>query len=193
MTFKSNAVKRTVTGTFQKPNGAPSIGSIWIQLSEPVMGREENTVYSKQQVEVELDDNGSFSEDLAVTNPGLTSQEKSELNSIQTQIETETEEMFEVQERINAYLKKIYDNETITPADVLDHKNDLARKIELQESASVLKKREKVFTDKQKELDKAAVLMRIQCDFKNPRDRSKIFLIIPPGVGSIDIADLPRQ
>lgn len=195
MTFKTNAVKRTVTGTFQKPNGDPSQGKIFIKLSEPVLGREENTIYTRQAVEIELDANGSFSEDLAVTSPGLTAEEQTELDEIQADIEAETLEMVAVQERINTYLKKIYDNETITEADVLDHQNDLQAKMDLQASASVLKQRELVFIKKKEELEKAAVVMRVECQFSNPRDQSKLFLIIPPGnqLEPIDIADLPRE
>lgn len=195
MTFKTNAVKRTVTGTFQKPNGAPSQGKIFIKLSEPVLGREENTIYTRQAVEIELDANGSFSEDLAVTSPGLTTEEQTELDEIQADIEAETLEMVAVQERINAYLKRIYDNETITEADVLDHQNDLQAKMDLQASASVLKQRELVFIKKKEELEKAAVVMRVECHFSNPKDQSKLFLIIPPGnqLEPIDIADLPRE
>lgn len=193
MTFKLNAVKRRVTGTFQKVDGTPSEGKIVIRLSEPVLGRQENTVYSRQPVEIELDETGTFETDLAVTSPGLTTSERDELTTIQQQIAAEAEEMVEVQERINAYLLKIYENQTITQADVLDNRNDLARKKELQDSASELKKQELVFVNKQKELDKAAVLMRIECHFKNPKDNSKVFLIIPDGDTEIDIADLPRQ
>lgn len=150
-------------------------------------------MYTRQPVEVPLDATGSFSKDLSVTSPGLTSEEQAQLTAIQTQIQTEAEEMVDVQEDINAYLKKIYDNVTVTQADVLDHKNNLARKIVLQNSASVLKKQEKVFLDKQKELEAASVIMSIRCNFNNPKDKSTMFLIIPSGSDSIDIADLPRE
>lgn len=193
MTFKQSAVKRTVTGTFQKPDGSASQGKIFIKLSEPVLGRQENTVYTKQSVEIELDETGSFSEDLVVTSPGLTTEEEQALTAIKDQIAAEAEEMVEVQERINAYLKKIYDNAPITEADVIDNRNDLMRKTDLQKSASVLKQQEKVFLDKQKELEAASVIMTIQCHFTNPLDKSKLHLIIPNGTEPIDIADLPRE
>jgi len=193
MTFKQSAVKRTVTGTFQKPNGAPSEGKIFIKLSEPVLGRQENTVYTKQAVPIELDETGSFSEDLVVTSPGLTVEEIEELNEIKEQIATDALEMVTVQERINAYLKKVYDNVPITEADVIDNRNDLVRKVELQKEAAVLKQQEKVFLDKEKELNEARVIMIIECYFTNPTDKSKLHLVIPNGIEPIDIADLPRE
>ena len=191
--FKENAVKRTVTATFQKPDGTPSQGSVVLKLDRVVLGREENTVYSKQGVEVLLDETGSFNKDLVVTSPGLTTSEQLELDDIEQQVQSHIEELTTVQEAINVYIEKMTNGETITPTDKLDYEANQDRKGELQLELADYAQRNKVFEDKIKELAENAAILTIQCKFKNPLDQSRIRLIIPPGEDPIDIADLPRE
>lgn len=191
--FKENAVKRTVTATFQKPDGSPSEGKVRLQLDRVVLGRQENTVYSKQYIEVELDQTGSFSKELAVTNPGLTAEEQTELDEIADEVQTRMDELLTVQERINDYIQKMTDGDTITPTDKLNYDADQERKRDLQLELADYAQQNKNFEDKLKELQKNAAVLTIQCRFKNPTDQSRIRLIIPAGEDPIDIADLPRE
>lgn len=191
--FKENAVKRTVTATFQKPDGSPSEGKVRLQLDRVVLGRQENTVYSKQYVEVELDQTGSFSKELAVTNPGLTVEEQTELDQIADEVQTRMDELLTVQERINDYIQKMTDGDTITPTDKLNYDADQERKRDLQLEIADYAQQNKNFEDKLKELQKNAAVLTIQCRFENPKDQSRIRLIIPAGEDPIDIADLPRE
>lgn len=191
--FKENAVKRTVTATFQKPDGSPSEGKVRLQLDRVVLGRQENTVYSKQYIEVELDQTGSFSKELAVTNPGLTAEEQTELDEIADEVQNRMDELLTVQERINDYIQKMTDGDTITPTDKLNYDADQERKRDLQLELADYAQQNKNFEDKLKELQKNAAVLTIQCRFENPKDQSRIRLIIPAGEDPIDIADLPRE
>lgn len=191
--FKENAVKRIVTATFQKPDGTPSEGKVRLQLDRVVLGRQENTVYSKQAIEIELDSSGSFSKELVVTNPGLTDEEQADLDEIANEVQLRIDELTTVQERINDYIEKMTNGDTITPTDKINYDNDQDRKRELQLEIADYAQQNKAFEDKIRELQKNAAVLTVQCKFKNPTDQSRIRLIIPAGEDPIDIADLPRE
>lgn len=192
MTFKPNAVKRTVTGTFQRPDGVASEGSIFVQLSRYVKGRQENTVYTPQEIEIPLDETGSFSEDLAVTAPGLTTEELAELNSIQTQREQNLADLAAVSELIGAYLKKLAANQAVTEAETTAYNENIAEKKRLQDVSISLSQDYNEMLDLQKNLEDNVVRMRVKFNLSNPKNTSKMDVIIPPGTEPIDIADLPR-
>lgn len=192
MTFKPNAVKRTVTGTFQRPDGVPSEGKIYMQMSNTVLGRQESVVYTGQSIEIELDENGSFTEDLAVTMPGLTVEEIEELNDVQSQRVQNLDDLADIQESINAYLEKLSGNLAVTEQETEQYNEDLETKKDLQVVSIELSKEYQKILDKQKNLEDTEVRMRVRFDFKNPKNTSKIEFIIPQGDGPVDIADLPR-
>lgn len=193
MTFKSNAIKRTVTGTFQKPNGAPSEGKITISLSRPVRGREENVVYTTQKVEIPLDLNGGFSQDLAVTSPGLTQAEKAELDAVIADKNQVMLDIVEVQADLNEYLLKLQSGATVTQTETNTYNANVTQKKALQEELGVLTKSELDMKKEQDRLEKAASKMHILCEFKNPIHKQRMNLILQPGVGPIDIADIPPE
>lgn len=192
MTFKQDAVKRVVTGTFQRPDGVPSQGKIYVQLSGQVRGRQENTLYTTQQVEIELDSAGSFSKELSVTAPGLTIEELEELNTLQAQREQNLEDLADVSESINAYLQKLASNQAVTPTETAQYNTDLATKQDLQSVSIELTKNYLEILDKQKNLEDNVVRMKVRFDLTNPKDNSKIEFVLPPGTTPIDIADLPK-
>lgn len=191
--FKPEAVKRVVTATFQKPDGTPSEGSVTLKLDQPILGRQENTIYSRQGVDIELDETGSFERTLAVTNPGLTQEETVELENLQQETEDLIDELTAIQERINEYIQKMVDGDTITPTDRINYDNDQDRKREVQLELADLAVLNKEFEDQIRELEANSSMLTIFCNFKNPIDRSRIRLSIPPGIGPVDIADLPRE
>lgn len=192
MTFKPNAVKRTVTGTFQRPDGVPSEGKIHLQLSNVVLGRQENVVYTGQAIEIALDESGSFSKDLAVTMPGLTTEELEELNDIQAQRTQNLEDLAAVQESMNAYLTKLTGNLAVTEAETDQYNEDVETKKDLQVVSIELSKNYLEVLDRQQDLADTEVRMKVRFDFTNPKNTSKIEFIIPQGVEPVDIADLPR-
>ena len=192
MTFKPNAVKRTVTGTFQRPDGVPSEGTITIEFSDYVMGREESVIYTPQKVEIELDEDGYFSEDLAITDPGLTEAELADVERIQGLREANLADLAVVQERINAYLKKLSANQAVTEEETAAYNNDLEEKKDLQTVGIGLTKEYQVLLDRQEQLTYTVVRMRVTTNFKNPKSSRKIECIVPKGTAPIDIANLPK-
>lgn len=193
MTFKPNAVKRTVTGTFQKPNGAPAEGKVSIRLSRPVLGREENVVYTKQPVEVQLNADGGFSQDLAVTAPGLTAAEVAELNAIIADKNQVILDIKEVQDDINDYLLKLQSGATVTQTETDTYNANVEQKKALQAELSDLTTDELNLKKYQDQLENQASIMHIVCEFKNPTFKQKMNLILKPGTDPIDIADIPPE
>lgn len=192
MTFKPNAVKRTVTGTFQRQDGVPSQGKIYIELSAPILGREENVIYTMQKIEVELDEAGSFSKPLAVTDPGLTVEELEELVDIQSARAQNLEDLAAVQLSINNYLQKLAGNLAVTEAETTQYNADVQTKKDLQVVSIDLSKQYLELLDKQEKMSYNVVRMKITTDFTNPISKRKIEFILPKGTEPIDIADLPR-
>lgn len=192
MTFKPNAAKRTVVGTFSKPNGLPAEGILRIQLVNPVLGREENVAYTQQIVEIELEEDGSFSVDLPVTEPGLTSAEKSQVASIQASREQNLNDLAEIQEDINDYLEKLSKNLAVTEQETAQYNTNIGIKKALQTEAINLTKQYNVLLDKQKELEQYVVRVRMELLAKNPTAKTKLDFTIPDGIGPIDFTKLPR-
>ena len=193
MTFKTNAVKRTITGTFQKPNGTPAEGKLFIKLSRPVLGREENVVYTTQRVEVVLDAAGSFSEDFAVTAPGLTTDEEAALATVIANKNQVMLDIAEVQNDLNAYLLKLQSGATVTQTETDTYNTNVEQKKTLQSELSDLTTEELAMKRFQETLKKQASIVRILCDFKNPNEKQKMNLILEPGTDAIDIADIPPE
>lgn len=193
MTFKPNAVKRTVTGTFQKPNGAPAEGKVSIRLSRPVLGREENVVYTKQPVEIPLDTDGGFTQEFAVTAPGLTTEEAAELNSIIADKNQVILDVQEVQEDINDYLLKLQSGATVTQTETDTYNVNVEQKKALQTELSDLTTAELDLKKHERELQSQASIMHILCLFKNPTFKQRMNLVLEPGVDPIDIADIPPE
>lgn len=192
MTFKPNAVKRLVTGTFQKPDGKPAEGEIILEFSDHVLGREENTIYTTQAVPVELDIDGSFSKELAVTMPGLTTEELDGLNDLQTAREQNLLDLADIHESIQAYLNKLAGNLAVTEDETDQYNEDIETKSELQAETIELTTQYQLLVDKQKELSDNKVRLRVRLNLKNPVNKKKMEFFIPPGQEPIDIADLPR-
>lgn len=192
MTFKPNAVKRLVTGTFQKPDGTPAQGKIVLEFSDHVLGREENTIYTTQAIEVPLDTDGSFSKELAVTMPGLTTEELDGLNDLQTAREQNLLDLADIHESIQAYLNKLASNLAVTEAETDQYNDDIETKAELQAVTIELTTEYQQLLDKQKELRDNEIRLRIRLDLQNPINKKKIEFVIPQGTEPIDIADLPR-
>lgn len=163
-----------------------------MQMSNTVLGRQESVVYTGQSIEIELDENGSFTEDLAVTMPGLTVEEIEELNDVQSQRVQNLDDLADIQESINAYLEKLSGNLAVTEQETEQYNEDLETKKDLQVVSIELSKEYQKILDKQKNLEDTEVRMRVRFDFKNPKNTSKIEFIIPQGDGPVDIADLPR-
>lgn len=161
-------------------------------MSNTVLGRQESVVYTGQSIEIELDENGSFTEDLAVTMPGLTVEEIEELNDVQSQRVQNLDDLADIQESINAYLEKLSGNLAVTEQETEQYNEDLETKKDLQVVSIELSKEYQKILDKQKNLEDTEVRMRVRFDFKNPKNTSKIEFIIPQGDGPVDIADLPR-
>lgn len=192
MTFKPNAVKRTVTGTFQRQDGVPSQGKIYIELSDPILGREENVIYTMQQIEVELDEAGFFSKDLAITDPGLTTEESAEVDALTADRAANLEDLADVQEDINTYLQKLAGNLAVTEAETTKYNADVQLKKDLQVVSIDLSKQYLELLDKQEKLSYNVVRMKITTSFTNPNSKRKIEFTLPKGTEPIDIADLPR-
>lgn len=192
MTFKIDAVKRTLTGTFQRPDGVPSKGKVFLQFSESVRGREENTVYTPQKVEIVLDVNGAFSQDIAVTAPGLTTEELLELADVQTQRVTNLNDLAAVQILLNTYLNKLASNQTVTELETTNYNTNVETKKDLQVLSIELSKSYQKLLDKQRLLEDNVVRAKMTFELNNPVSKGKIEFIIPPGDDPIDIADLPK-
>jgi len=192
MTFKPNAVKRTVTGTLHKPDGVAAEGSIFVQLSKPLSGRQENTVYTSQEVEIDLDATGSFSRDLVVTSPGLTTEELEELNDVQAQRTENLDDLAAISDLISNYLKKLAANQAVTEAETTAYNANVAEKKRLQAVSIELSKEYNKLLDLQKDLTYNEVRMKVRFNLVNPKNTSKIEVRVPPGDGPIDLADLER-
>lgn len=192
MTFKPDASTRTVTGSFYKPDGKPSEGILKIQLVNPVLGREENVAYTQQIVEIPLEEDGSFSIDLPVTEPGLTIAEKEEVNAIQLSREANLNQLAAVQESINDYLEKLSKNLAVTEQETEAYNANIELKKDLQSVAINLTKQYNAMLDKQKELQKYIVKVRMELQTKNPVSKTRLDFTIPDGSGPIDMTDLPR-
>lgn len=192
MTFKPNAVKRTLTGTFQRPDGQASEGKIYLALSDNLRGREENVLYTTQEIEIELDPSGSFSEEISVTAPGLTTEEKAELASIEAQRVTNLNDIAAVQELINAYLNKLASNQTVTEQETTDYNTNLATKKSLQETQLTLTTQYLELTDIRDELEKSKVWIKMRYHLTNPVKRDKVTFVLEPGTDPVDISRLPK-
>lgn len=192
MTFKPNASKRTVTGSFSKPNGSPAEGILKIQLVNPVLGREENVAYTQQAIEIELEEDGSFSVDLPVTEPGLTTAEMAELDALQLSREENLNQLAAVQEDINDYLEKLSKNLAVTEQETEAYNTNIELKKDLQSVAIDLTKQYNAIADKQKELQKYIVKVRMELQTKNPVSKTRLDFTIPNGSEPIDMTDLPR-
>lgn len=193
MTFKTNAIKRTVTGTFQRPDGSPSEGILKIKLLSPVQGREENVIYTSQQLDVELDATGSFSKELAVSAPGLTISEQAELTSVINQKATLLQSIAAKQEEINVYLRKLQAGDTVTQAETDTYNTNLEEKRDLQRQQVGLVDQETVLMVKQKKLEENPSILQVWAHLENPKENKKLRFVIKPGEGPIDLADIPLE
>lgn len=192
MTFKPNAVKRVVTGSFHKIDGSYAEGSIHLELSDHVLGREEHAVYTTQPIPIELDETGSFNEELAVTMPGLTTRELDELNDLQALREQNLQDLSSIHEDIQEYLNKLASNLAVTEDETDQYNADIETKGELQATAIELAEEYQELLDKQLALADYEVRLRVRLDLKNPMNKKKIEFIIPQGTEPIDISELPR-
>lgn len=192
MTFKPNAAKRTVTGNFSKPDGTPTEGVLRIQLVNPVLGREENVAYTQQVVEIPLEEDGSFSIDLPVTEPGLTTDERAQVAAIQVSRAENLNALAAVQVDINAYLDKLANNHAVTEGETTTYNANIELKKNLQTTAIDLTSQYNLLLDKQEELRKYVVRVRMEVLAKNPASKTKLDFTIPDGTGAIDMTDLPR-
>lgn len=192
MAFKENAVKRTITGTIQKPNGEPAKGKITFTLQDSLPGREEGVVYSKQIATEELDEDGFFSTDFVVTARGLTSEEESERDTAVTQRADKEMQLAEVTELINDYLKKA-STKPVTEEETEAFNANKLTKNALQSDIIQLTMTVTEIDDYEKRLLESGSPVLIQMQLADPKATDRYETVIPVGDGPIDLSELERD
>lgn len=192
MAFKENAVKRTITGTIQKPNGEPAKGKITFTLQDSLPGRQENVIYSKQVATEELDENGFFSTEFVVTARGLTTEEEVARESAISQKADKERQLDEVTELINAYLQKAA-TEPVTRDETDAFNANKLTKNALQSDVIQLTMTITEINDYEKKLLDSGSPVLIQMQLTDPKATDRYETVIPIGEGPIDLSELERD
>lgn len=192
MAFKENAVKRTITGTIQKPNGDPAKGKITFTLQDSLPGRQENVIYSKQVATEELDEDGFFSTDFVVTARGLTSEEESTRETAATQKAEKEIQLAEVTVLINDYLQKA-STESVTQDETDAFNANKLIKNTLQADIIQLTMTITEIDNYEKKLLESGSLVLIQMQLTDPKATDRYETVIPVGEGPIDLSELERD
>ena len=192
MAFKENAVKRTITGTIQKPNGDPAKGKITFTLQDSLPGRQENVIYSKQVATEELDENGFFSTEFVVTARGLTTEEEAAREIAIIQKADKERQLDEVTELINAYLQKAA-AEPVTREETDAFNANKLTKNALQSDVIQLTMTITEINDYEKKLLDSGSPVLIQMQLTDPKATDRYETVIPVGEGPIDLSELGRD
>lgn len=192
MAFKENAVKRTITGTIQKPNGEPAKGKITFTLQDSLSGREESVVYSKQVATEELDEDGFFSTEFVVTARGLTTEEETARESAITQRADKESQLDEVTDLINAYLQKAAAEPVTTEETNTFNANKLIKNA-LQSDIIQLTMTITEINDYEKKLLDSGSPVLIQMQLTDPKATDRYETVIPIGDGPVDLSELGRD
>lgn len=192
MAFKENAIKRTITGTIQKPNGAPAKGKITFTLQDSLSGRQENVVYSKQVATEELDENGFFSTEFVVTARGLTTEEETARENAISQKADKESQLDQVTELINAYLQKAAAEPVTTEETDTFNANKLTKNA-LQSDVIQLTMTIAEINDYEKKLLASGSPVLIQMQLTDPKATDRYETVIPIGEGPIDLSELGRD
>ena len=192
MAFKENAVKRTITGTIQKPNGDPAKGKITFTLQDSLPGRQENVIYSKQVATEELDENGFFSTEFVVTARGLTTEEEAAREIAIIQKADKERQLDEVTELINAYLQKAA-AEPVTREETDAFNANKLTKNALQSDVIQLTMTITEINDYEKKLLDSGSPVLIQMQLTDPKATDRYETVIPIGEGPIDLSELGRD
>lgn len=192
MAFKENAVKRTITGTIQKPNGIPAKGKITLTLQDSLPGRQENVVYSKQTSTEELDENGFFSTDFVVTARGLTSEEEAERETAVTQKADKEMQLADVTVLINDYLQKA-STKPVTQEETDTFNANKQTKNALQSDIIQLTMAITEIDEYEKRLLESGSPVLVQMQLTDPKSTDRYETVIPVGDGPIDLSELERD